>query len=150
VRELWAAWKAGAAALRGPLVVLAIIVSFVLGGAAASSDAPTPTPSPRRVSTVALDRLTAALDRNTAHRHGPAPSVAVTASSVLDSVERGETVVIPPPTTAAPIAPSTTTSTPPTTTTTTVPPTTVPDDVIRFEPHVPTSWVPPPDSVVAP
>lgn len=131
---------AGAAALRGPLVVGVVLLAFVLGGVAAEADKGEPRVIRVRVIPESdFDRLVAALEANTAAHGPPTPTATSTAESLVDEVESGGVVVVPeaeasPP---APTSPPTITTTTSTTSTTAPPTTTTTDPVIRYEPHGP-------------
>lgn len=136
-------WRAGAGALRGPLVVGLCLVCFVTGSL--MSD---PTPPPSRSTTpvptaVITDEsvraLAEALDRATASTvpDPTLPEQVTRAEEVLDAVRSGQVHVEPAPPTLAPstTVPSTTTTVPSTTSTTARPL---------------LDWVTPPSSIVPP
>lgn len=153
------AWTAGAAVLRGPLVVAACVGCFVLGAVATAHDTPTPTPATTPVTVAAIsddsvNRLAAALERVTATT--PPAEVAPTvteAEAVIDAVREGDVTVVVTPTTVPPVQatlPPTTTTT--TTTSTTTPPTSIANGWEDPPPTTidPSTTVPPPFTVTVP
>lgn len=138
-------WRAGAGALRGPLVVSLCLLCFVTGSLMATPSSPAPpmvTQPTAAVTDESVRALARALERATT-----APTPVTTpevdqAEEVLEAVQSGQIHVVPAPT--ATVATTTTTTAPPTTTTTT----TAPDDTYRWP--TPTVTIPPPYTVTIP
>lgn len=129
------AWRAGVAALRGPLVVGACIGCFVLGAITAP-----PTDTPRTTTTQpaaaitdqSVNRLAAALEaaQATTVPTDVTPTIAA-AEDVLEAVREGAVTVVVTPATLPPVQPTL----PPSTTvtaTTVVTTTTAADEVLRW------------------
>lgn len=144
-------WRAGAGALRGPLVVGLCLLCFVTGSLMAPpSDTPTP-PASTQPTAAVTDESVRALAEALEHASTSTPPVtgaaADEAAEVLDAIRSGQIHVTP-----APASTTTTTTGPPSTTT---PPASTTTTTVRDErplldwPPVP-STVPPPFTEVVP
>lgn len=140
-------WRAGAGALRAPLVVGMCLLCFVVGSLMATpTDQPAPpmvTQPTAAVTDESVRALAEALAAVTASSvPSSASSVVEEAQEVLDAVESGQVQVTPSPT-----ATTTTTTTVPTTTTSTTAPAEVP---LEWPSSLPSVTVPPPFTVTVP